>query len=129
MSNTLATTSALRASDAERDAAVEALRGHHAAGRLDTEELDTRVHAALAARTVPELDVQLRDLPVAAPGRSLSRHAGRWSRPALIVAGGATVAVSGLTDVHFVWLLWPLVWFARPWGGRRGTGSNATVAI
>lgn len=102
MSNVPAITSALRASDADRDAAVEALRGHHAAGCLDTEELDKRVHAALAARTVPELEVPLVDLPSPAPGRSVRRHAARWSRPALLVAGGATVAASAITDVHFV---------------------------
>jgi hypothetical protein len=52
----------------------------------------------------------------------------RPSRPALLVAGGATVAVSGITDVRFVWLLWPLVWIARPWGRRRETRPNTTVA-
>lgn len=129
MPNFPAITSELRAADADRDAVVEALRRHHAAGRLDTEELDERIHAALAARTMPELDLQLVDLPTPAPGRSVRRHAARWSHPALLAAGGVTVALSGITDVHFVWLLWPLVWFARPRHRRWRTGPSTTAVI
>ncbi len=129
MSDTPVTTSERRASDNDRDAVVEALRGHHAAGRLNTEELDERLHAALAARTVPELKVQLVDLPATALARSARRHAPRWARPALLVAGCATVALSGITDANFIWLVWPLFWFARPWRWRQGTGLSSTVVI
>ena len=45
----------MRASDAERDQAVEALAGHAADGRLDLAELEERVAAALHARTQDEL--------------------------------------------------------------------------
>jgi hypothetical protein len=54
---------ALRASDAERERAATQLREHFAAGRLAPEELDERLDAAYAARTVPELQTLLRDLP------------------------------------------------------------------
>jgi hypothetical protein len=58
----------LRASDAERDAALAELSQHYQAGRLTTEELDERTSRILAARTGDELELQLHDLPnLAAP--------------------------------------------------------------
>jgi len=53
----------VRASDAERERAVEQLRDHALAGRLTVEELDERCERAYAARTVNELAVLLADLP------------------------------------------------------------------
>lgn len=53
----------LRASDAERERAAEALRAHFAAGRISDDELDERTDAAYAARTVGELQALLTDLP------------------------------------------------------------------
>ena len=59
---------ALRASDADRERAVELLRGHAEVGRLTVEELDERCAAALGARTFGELDVLTADLPpISAP--------------------------------------------------------------
>jgi hypothetical protein len=57
---------ALRVSDAEREAAVEALREHYFAGRLDVDEFTERVEQAYAARTVGELEEVERELPVSA---------------------------------------------------------------
>lgn len=56
-------TGRLRASDAEREGAVEQLRDHFEAGRLDPEEFGERMEAALAARFVDELPPLLADLP------------------------------------------------------------------
>jgi Domain of unknown function (DUF1707) len=56
-----------RASDADRERAVELLRGHAAVGRLTVEELDERCAAALEARTFGELDALTADLPPIAP--------------------------------------------------------------
>src|SRR5688572_7588700 len=53
----------LRASDAEREHAVDLLRDHATAGRITVEELDERCTAALGARTRGELAAILRDLP------------------------------------------------------------------
>lgn len=53
----------LRASDAERDRVVVALREHAGEGRLTMEELDERCSAALSARTRGELSALLHDLP------------------------------------------------------------------
>ena len=58
----------LRASDAEREQVVAALREHAGEGRLTIEELDERCSAALAARTRGDLAALMRDLPpIAAP--------------------------------------------------------------
>ena len=54
----------LRASDADRERAVVALREHAAAGRLTLEEFTQRMSAAYEARTTQELDELARDLPV-----------------------------------------------------------------
>ncbi|HEU4702210.1 MAG TPA: DUF1707 domain-containing protein [Conexibacter sp.] len=56
---------ALRASDAERERTATLLRDHAAAGRLTPEELDERLDAAYAARTVGELQALAHDLPAA----------------------------------------------------------------
>jgi len=54
---------ALRASDADRERLAEELRAHAVAGRIDTDELEERLQAAYAARTLGELDALRRDLP------------------------------------------------------------------
>ncbi|MET8340568.1 DUF1707 SHOCT-like domain-containing protein [Streptosporangium canum] len=58
---------ALRASDADRDRIIELLHAALADGRLDPVELDERLDAALAARTVDALAPLTVDL-IAAPG-------------------------------------------------------------
>src|SRR4051812_24741876 len=55
----------LRASDIERDATVWHLRNAATEGRIDDDELETRVAAALSARTAGELATLTRDLPAA----------------------------------------------------------------
>jgi hypothetical protein len=56
-------TPAVRASDADREQAVERLRAASAEGRLTLEELAERVTAAYDARTHEELEQLVRDLP------------------------------------------------------------------
>ncbi|MFG2002789.1 DUF1707 domain-containing protein [Spirillospora sp. NPDC048911] len=53
----------IRIGDAERDAVTSALHDHFAAGRLDQDELDERLDAALAAKTRGDLGEIVRDLP------------------------------------------------------------------
>src|SRR3954469_12809239 len=74
----------VRASDAERDAVVESLRGHAQAGRLTPEELEEAVELALAAMTRDDLAALQRDLP--APARRVherprTRHRHSRGRP------------------------------------------------
>lgn len=63
---------AVRASNQERDAAVQRLQVAFAEGRLDDEEFDQRTAAALRARTRAELDQLLADLPAAVRGGTLA---------------------------------------------------------
>lgn len=85
---------AVRASDADREGAVAALREHTAAGRLTLEEFSERAERAYAARTFDELAAVGRDLPGAVPAGQRRRpkrftvavlaHAvrtGRWRLP------------------------------------------------
>ncbi|WP_030419011.1 MULTISPECIES: DUF1707 domain-containing protein [unclassified Streptomyces] len=60
--------SELRASDADRDRIADMLREALAEGRLTAEEHAERVEGVLAAKTVGELDVFVRDLPAAHAG-------------------------------------------------------------
>ncbi len=53
----------LRAGDADRERAVDLLRRHHAAGRLDDDELEERMGGAYAARTYGALTALVEDLP------------------------------------------------------------------
>jgi hypothetical protein len=99
----------VRASDRERDRAVEELKEHAVAGRLTLSELAERVERAYAASTRAELEALTRDLPsvgeAAGPPRKRRRLAafallgdvkrrGRW-RPA-----ETSTAVALLGDVH-----------------------------
>jgi hypothetical protein len=53
----------LRASDADREAVTDRLRHAAGEGRLEPDELEERVHAALQARTYGELGMLVADLP------------------------------------------------------------------
>ena len=53
----------VRASDADRERAVELLLRHAGAGRLTVDELDDRIEQALRAVTVGQLEALLDDLP------------------------------------------------------------------
>jgi hypothetical protein len=89
----------LRASDADRDRAVAALRHHAAAGRLTMDELDQRSERAYDAVTLTELAEIQADLPAVATRPVGRRHAAltpgwraftsRWHSP---VGAEATMA-------------------------------------
>lgn len=68
-----AAVSELRASDADRDRIADILREALAEGRLTAEEHSERVEGVLAAKTVGELDVFVRDLPAAHPRQASPR--------------------------------------------------------
>ncbi len=94
----------LRASDADRERVVAFLRDQSLVGRLDAEELDERIGAAYAAKTVRELQALLVDLPGSplwAPPRSrpVARPARRRSSfptVPLVVGACALLLAPGL---------------------------------
>jgi hypothetical protein len=80
----------LRASDAERREVSELLSRHFVDGRLDQEELDERIGAAMRAKTRGDLSGLLVDLPplgVVATAPPLARpHPGARLRSMLVLA-------------------------------------------
>ena len=127
----------LRASDADRDAVTDTLREAAGEGRLEPDELEQRVGAALRARTYGELARLVADLPGGAelPWRRPTRSLGRSAlvAPGLLVA--TTLAVVAVMLVVLVVLA--IVALAAAWwvacilfwvlfcGSRRRLASGA----
>ncbi len=86
----------LRASHADRDRVVDALRVAGGDGRLSAEELDTRLESALSARTLGELAELTADLPipVSASSSSESFYTRKSSSSGRDVAPGALNSTS-----------------------------------
>jgi hypothetical protein len=106
----------VRASDEERERVVSALRDHAGAGRLEPSELEERVEAALAARTLGDLEPLLADLPgptispspappVRRRGNGRARRLQRLAFVAVLLV--AIWAATGAGDPF--WPFWPLV--------------------
>jgi hypothetical protein len=74
---------AIRASDQDRDAVVQRLQQAFAERRLDDDEFDERMRAALTAKTSADLDRLTSDLPAATPAGTApvapARGPGRWA--------------------------------------------------
>jgi hypothetical protein len=100
---------ALRASDADRDLAVAALREHTAEGRLTLDEFAERMAAAYSATTQDQLDELRRDLPLSSPPppassrRSLTRFVfslfGSTEREGRIRVGKRVVCLTACGNV------------------------------
>src|SRR5687768_5226356 len=127
----MAEPSYVRASDAERDAIAERLRRAAAEGRLEPEELDERLHAALRARPLGDLERLVVDLP-RQPALSQRRrldtpaYLGGVAAVSLRVVMILTVVAVALTVAAVMaawWILWAVVWLAlrgRGCARRRG---------
>jgi len=99
-----------RASDAEREQTVIALRGHLLAGRLTLDEFSERVGAALQARLGGELARVQEDLPEVStgvarsrrkPARSTTALLGHVARRGRLRLRRRTVAAAVLGDLDF----------------------------
>jgi hypothetical protein len=86
----------LRASDADRDRAVDELKAAFVHGRLAKDEFDLRVGQVLVALTHADLDAQTEDVPTGLPRSAsptatafalVAQRARTWHRPAFILAG------------------------------------------
>jgi Flp pilus assembly protein TadB len=94
----------LRASDADRDAVTDRLREAAGEGRLEPEELEQRVDAALRARTYGELGWLVADLPDRADLPSRRRRS-PLARPALVATGLVATAALAVAVVALVVLV------------------------
>jgi hypothetical protein len=90
----------LRASDSDREAAVERLRIAGIEGRLDSDELEDRIATAYAARWCSELDAVTLD--VTPPPARLAPAPLVFERPARRVNGLAIASVV----VGVLWMWW-----------------------
>jgi Domain of unknown function (DUF1707) len=103
----------MRASHADRDRAIEALKVAFVQGRLDKHEFDTRVGRVFASRTYLELTAVTADIPPApAPARPLPAErlaADRLpaQRPPVSrsVKSGLTVIAAGTALAASVWTI------------------------
>jgi hypothetical protein len=106
----------LRASDADRDHAIDNLKTAFVHGRLNGDELDLRVGQALAARTQADLAVLTADIPDEMPGTPRPPAPVRPRRDppvktaaALIAAatdaGALAAAISGAVPAVIVFIL------------------------
>ncbi|MFN2617801.1 MAG: DUF1707 domain-containing protein [Thermoleophilaceae bacterium] len=98
----------LRASQADREQVVDRLRFHAGEGRLELEELEQRIGAALAARTHGDLAGLLGDLP----RREQRGSAGRGRRVHLqvfVMVQLLLVCIWALTGMGYFWPVWPLL--------------------
>ncbi|MGJ9423239.1 DUF1707 SHOCT-like domain-containing protein [Aeromicrobium sp. CF3.5] len=130
-------TTAMRASDADRDLALEVLREAFADGRLSRDEYDERTDAALAIRVLGDVVPVLGDLvPVGrAPQRrprddlhdqavSTYRRDLRDARTGWIFVSATTVAVWGATSIagggpYFFWPIFPMIGVGIGWFSMR----------
>jgi hypothetical protein len=125
----------LRASDADREQFVEALRRHHAEGRLTVEELTEGTEQAYGARTLGDLDALGGDLPplprtaaAPAPGTAPADPLSHPQPPAPGQAAARTallrslfwygmlslvlLVVWAMSGRDHFWPIWPILGFA-----------------
>jgi len=123
MSNDLS----IRIGDAERDAAARELSEHYAAGRLDSDEFESRLELANRAKTRGQIDALMRDLPgrQRRSGRSHVAHA--WPLVptiAVVALVGVLLSISiGRGGPPF--FLIPIIWFLVIRPLRRGRWMSA----
>lgn len=119
----------LRATDADRDHALEVLRDSYGDGRLTRPELEVRSADVLATRTLGEIGAHLSDLvagstaPAPRPSAAVSLHAEaerayerdlRDARNGWILVSGICMAVWAVTSVVsggllFFWPVFPVL--------------------
>lgn len=119
----------LRASDAEREETVAALREHAGQGRLDLSELSERLDRAYAARTRADLAALVDDFPRIVPparreaARAAERRELAGHVSAFVLVNVLLLVVWAATGAGYFWPIWPLL----GWG--IGVASHARQAL
>jgi hypothetical protein len=105
----------IRASDEEREKAIDKLRSHAAAGRLEVEELEERIDAAFAARTREDLTALFTDLPRVRPSQGVTTHRrfGPEWYPYFAV-NLMLVVIWATTGMGYFWPMWPILGWGLP---------------
>jgi Domain of unknown function (DUF1707) len=115
----------VRASQDERERVVDRLRTHAGEGRLELDELEQRIEAALGARTRGELNALLHDLPrlpdTAADRRR--RAVARTSATMALLPLVAAILLFSLAPPMIAWIGWPILGFWL-FGGLPGAGMG-----
>jgi hypothetical protein len=124
----MARTSALRASDADRDSVAERLRAAAVEGRIDAEELEERLHVALRARTYGDLRRLVADLPAGRPQRSLGAAALWLAVRAAVLLVALAVIVTVLMMTALWWIVGTLLWLTLR-GRRYGWARPRSKAL
>jgi Domain of unknown function (DUF1707) len=101
----------LRVADADRERVAERLRRAGGEGRLAPEELEERLEAAFAARTLADLAPLVADLPAESPPRPRPAPRG-WAHGevrAFVATSILLVAIWALTGAGYFWPVWPIL--------------------
>jgi Flp pilus assembly protein TadB len=130
----MARSASIRASDADRDAVADRLHRAAVEGRIEADELEERLHAALRARTYGDLKRLVADLPSDRPQRRRS-PAGTaivvaFRLALVLVAVVAVITVAVLMAAW--WILWALLWMTlrgRRYGLARPRGWNPHFGV
>jgi hypothetical protein len=130
----------LRASDADREAAADRLRAAGEDGRLDVDELEDRLSAAYAAKTLSELEPLTADLgheraatpsPRNAPVADLDQTQTTWARnwrawlsTSVLLTGIWAVICVASGGLIFFWPIFPIgIWGISMVAGMIGGGD------
>jgi Domain of unknown function (DUF1707)/Cell wall-active antibiotics response 4TMS YvqF len=89
-----------RASDAERNQAIDRLRAAYVEGRLDQEEFDERSSLALKAKTIGQLERLFDDLPNSYTLGGLVRHHGAAGPVVRPGEGGIRASIAVMSGVE-----------------------------
>ena len=113
-----AAAASLRASHADREQAISALKAAFVQERLTRDEFDARVGQALASRTRAELTAITADIPVGPPGVQPTR---RPDQPGLGVKSGVCVTASAAVLAAALW--------AAAWSAGSAAAAAAAFAL
>jgi hypothetical protein len=103
--NRMSSGPALRASDADREAAAERLRVASVEGRIDADELEERLSQVYAARWVADLDRIAADVSPPPPPAPLAPPPYAPYPPAVVYPTTNGLAVASLV-AGFLWVAW-----------------------
>ena len=92
----------VRASRADREQAIDALKVAFVQGRLTKDEFDARLAQAFAARRYAELATVTADIPAGLAGAQPSREPPRWRRNNAVRWGASGAVTPAILAVAFV---------------------------